>query len=883
MSSSNDSRTSSPNASRSPGEPLVVSFGAMCNSSETEAPAVAGLPAETERVEASARTLRNRRKKEEKRKARGAAADGQAMAEACEAAGAEAAREGTLLGSAAAPQSRAGRKVHAAARAALERLEEQRRLRAERLASEDERARAEEAERRSAEDEAAREEAARARRREKRLAQARRKADEVRLEAEALAAARRQQHLQLLEEAPRSGNRPVRRGGQAAPPLPLPQREGGGPNAGEEGAAVSPPPLRPGGRSGTADGGLGEDREEGPGGGAGAEVSTSCGSDSGSSGGDFPGYRAPIVCVMGHVDAGKTSLLDKLRRTNVQGKEVRGITQQIGATLIPPSAISEQAQRVTERFDLALPGLLVIDTPGHETFDNLRSRGASLCDIAIVVVNIKKGLEPQTVESLKLLREHQCPFVVALNQVDRLYGWEKRDFEGIREALKGQAQVEDEFDRLLRARVLELNELGLNCALYWDIGGEDRGSTVSLVPTSAATGQGVPDLVYLMASLTQDLLASKLELRDELECVVMEVRAGDKSDLGVTADVLLKNGTLREGDRIVLAGSSGPVVTTIKGLLTPQPLRDSRVKPKYTSHRSVSTSMGVKIFAAGLDTVVAGTTLRVVSGGDDLQQLKSEAQAELHGSLTGFERQDTGILVKASELGKLEALLRLLRARELPVLDAGVGEVQQRDVKRAAVMREKRRPECALVLAFDAQIGAAAQDQAKKDGVRIVASRGVYELEAALDELVEAFRQTARSDANKDVVFPVMLRTLSSCRKSPLVLGCEVTHGQLRLGTPLCVHSEDGAVAVGCVAGIQIDGQPVQVARRGDQVGVELEQNAEQDVIKYGKGQLLFRDTLLCSLLTEHSVATLTRHFRDEMLAEDWQLLEALKPVYRLR
>lgn len=850
----------------------MVSFGAMCNSSETEAPAVAGLPAETERVEASARTLRNRRKKE-KRKARGAAADGQAMAEACEAAGAEAAREGTLLGSAAAPQSRAGRKVHAAARAALERLEEQRRLRAERLASEDERAHAEEAERRNAEEEAAREEAARTRRREKRLAQARRRADQARLEAEALAAARRQQHLRLLEEAPRGGDRPARRGGQTAPPLPPPQRESGGPDAGEEG----------GGRSGAAGSGPEESREEGPGGGVGVETSASCGSDSGSScGGNLLGYRAPIVCVMGHVDAGKTSLLDKLRRTNVQGKEVRGITQQIGATLIPASSISEQAWKVNERFDLALPGLLVIDTPGHETFDNLRSRGASLCDIAIVVVNIKKGLEPQTVESLKLLQERQCPFIVALNQVDRLYGWEKRDFEGIREALKGQVQVEDEFDRLLQARVLELNELGLNCALYWDVEGEDRGSTVSLVPTSAATGQGVPDLVYLLATLAEEVLAPKLELRDELECAVMEVRAGDKSDLGVTADVLLKNGTLREGDRIVLAGSSGPVVTTIKRLLTPQPLRDSRAKPKYTSHRSVSTSMGVKIFAAGLDAVVAGTTLRVVGGEDDLQQLKSEAQAELHGILAGFERQDTGILVKASELGKLEALLRLLRARELPVLDAGVGEVQQRDVKRAAVMREKRRPECALVLAFDAQIGAAAQDQAKKDGVRIVASRGVYELEAAMDELVEAFRQTARSDANKDVVFPVMLRTLSSCRKSPLVLGCEVTHGQLRLGTPLCVHAEDGAVAVGRVAGIQIDGQPVQVARHGDQVGIELEQDAEQDVIKYGKGQLLYRDTLLCSLLTEHSVATLTRHFRDEMLAEDWQLLEALKPVYRL-
>merc|ERR1719262_1129170 len=179
-------------------------------------------------------------------------------------------------------------------------------------------------------------------------------------------------------------------------------------------------------------------------------------------------FRSPIICILGHVDTGKTKLLDKIRHTNVQEGEAGGITQQIGATYFPVHALEKQTKKVDKEFEIDTPGMLVIDTPGHESFNNLRDRGSSLCDIAILVIDIMHGLEQTTLEALNLLRKRKCPFIIALNKVDRLYDWKETPWGPFQQTLDNQQDyVQEEFQPRWKKTQTEMQIKGLNTELYY--------------------------------------------------------------------------------------------------------------------------------------------------------------------------------------------------------------------------------------------------------------------------------------------------------------------------------------------------------------------------------------------------------------------------------
>jgi translation initiation factor 5B len=209
--------------------------------------------------------------------------------------------------------------------------------------------------------------------------------------------------------------------------------------------------------------------------------------------------RSPVVCILGHVDVGKTKLLDKIRRTNVQEGEAGGITQQIGATFFPPESLNESVNRLNKRIDVEvkIPGLLIIDTPGHESFTNLRTRGSSLCDMAILVVDLMHGLEKQTLESIQLLKHRRTPFIVALNKVDRCFEWDHKEYRNIQDSLDVQQKhTYDEFRDRTNKAIVEFAEQGLNAQLYWE--NDDPKKVISLIPTSAHTGEGIPDMIGMI-------------------------------------------------------------------------------------------------------------------------------------------------------------------------------------------------------------------------------------------------------------------------------------------------------------------------------------------------------------------------------------------------
>ncbi|TYZ58991.1 hypothetical protein PybrP1_002143 [[Pythium] brassicae (nom. inval.)] len=587
--------------------------------------------------------------------------------------------------------------------------------------------------------------------------------------------------------------------------------------------------------------------------------------------------RSPICCIMGHVDTGKTKLLDNIRKTKVQDGEAGGITQQIGATFFPVEAIKQKTARLNEtmKLEYKLPGLLVIDTPGHESFTNLRSRGSSLCDIAILVVDIMHGLEPQTLESLRLLRQKKAPFVVALNKIDRCYGWKTMPDLPIQEALKHQNEhVIREFEDRAAKIMVEFSEQGLNSQLYWR--NKDLGRTVSLIPTSAISGEGVTDLLMMITRLTQERMAKSLAFVDILQCTVLEVKVIE--GLGTTVDTILVNGTLNEGDTIVVCTLDGPVVTSIRSILTPHPMKEIRIKGEYIHHQTMKAAMGVKLAAHGLEKAVAGTPIYVVGPDDDVEELKDSVMSDLTGILDSVKATKRGVLVQASTLGALEALLEFLRSCDppIPVSCVNLGPVHKKDVMRASVQLEHQK-EFATVLAFDVKVHSDATELAQELGVRVFTADIIYHLFDQFTAYMDNFREARREEFADVAVFPCVLKILPNCifnKKDPIILGVDVEEGILKVGTPLVVPTA-GGVLVGKVGSIEREHKEVDRAKKGASVAVRIDNESS---ITYGR-QFDHKHKLV-SRLTRASIDALKENFRNDLQKEDWQLVIRLKKVF---
>lgn len=454
--------------------------------------------------------------------------------------------------------------------------------------------------------------------------------------------------------------------------------------------------------------------------------------------------RAPIICVLGHVDTGKTKILDKLRHTHVQDGEAGGITQQIGATNVPLEAINEQTKMIKnfDRENVRIPGMLIIDTPGHESFSNLRNRGSSLCDIAILVVDIMHGLEPQTIESINILKSKKCPFIVALNKIDRLYDWKKSPDSDVAVTLKKQKKnTKDEFEERAKAIIVEFAQQGLNAALFYE--NKDPRTFVSLVPTSAHTGDGMGSLIYLLVELTQTMLSKRLAHCEELRAQVMEVKA--LPGMGTTIDVILINGRLKEGDTIIVPGVEGPIVTQIRGLLLPPPMKELRVKNQYEKHKEVEAAQGVKILGKDLEKTLAGLPLLVAYKDDEIPVLKDELIHELKQTLNAIKLEEKGVYVQASTLGSLEALLEFLKTSEVPYAGINIGPVHKKDVMKASVMLEHD-PQYAVILAFDVRIERDAQEMADSLGVRIFSAEIIYHLFDAFTKYRQDYKKQKQEE-----------------------------------------------------------------------------------------------------------------------------------------
>ncbi|KAG8865717.1 hypothetical protein FRC20_009560 [Serendipita sp. 405] len=588
--------------------------------------------------------------------------------------------------------------------------------------------------------------------------------------------------------------------------------------------------------------------------------------------------RSPICCILGHVDTGKTKLLDKIRQTNVQEGEAGGITQQIGATYFPVDAIRTKTAVVNKNgsFEFKIPGLLIIDTPGHESFTNLRSRGSSLCNIAILVVDIMHGLEPQTIESLNLLRNGSTPFIIALNKIDRIYGWNATPDNGAQDSLSKQTTAaQREFADRAQKAIIQIAEQGLNSELYWK--NTDPRRVVNIVPTSAITGEGVPDMIKLLVELTQTRMVNSLMYISTLECTVLEVKVVE--GLGTTIDVILSNGYLREGDKIVICGLSGPIVTQVRALLMPQPLRELRIKSAYVHNKEVKAANGVKIVAPDLDKAIAGSKLLVCGPDDDEDDLIEEVMKPLEDLLKRISKTQVGVHVQASTLGSLEALLSFLETSKIPVSGIQIGPVHQKDVKRAMTQLEKAQ-EMAVILCFDVPVDKEAEKLAEESGVKLFRADIIYHLFDKFTAYHKEITEAKRKDAAPQAVWPCRLKVIAVfAKRDPIIVGVDILEGTLRVGTPLCVvNAEKQIIKLGRITSLEINHKTMDIVKKsqaGGGVAVKIE-HAVYETPKMVGRHFTEADEVL-SLISRQSIDVLKETFRNDVTKEEWLLIKNLK------
>ncbi|NIM25229.1 MAG: translation initiation factor IF-2 [Nitrososphaeria archaeon] len=582
--------------------------------------------------------------------------------------------------------------------------------------------------------------------------------------------------------------------------------------------------------------------------------------------------RQPIVAVLGHVDSGKTSLLDRIRGTGVQGREAGGITQHIGASFLPTETIKETCgplYKKLEDSETKIPGLLVIDTPGHEVFTNLRARGGSAADIAILVVDVNRGFQPQTNESLKILQSRKVPFVVALNKCDQLSGWRKSETQFISQAIKEQDQsIQNDLDQKIYDVVGTLSILGYQSEAFYRV--KDFKSEVAIVPISARSGVGIPELLAVLIGLTQQYLQKRLNQEEkDPRGIVLEVN--DEVGLGQSANIILIDGSIKKTDSIVVAKRDSVIVTKPKAILLPKPLDEMRdPRDKFKPVDQVEAAAGLKIASPDLEDVLPGSTLYVASTDEDIKKYTNLIESEMKSVFVDTETN--GIILKCDTIGSLEAIMEMLRRSQVPVAKADIGPVNRRDIMESKAIKENDR-HLGVILAFNVKILPDAKEESDNNHIRIFEDKVIYSLIDNYNAWVE--EDTAHEE---DAIFaeftPItkftFLKGYAFRNNNPAVFGIRVDVGELRHKIPFMNKTGKN---IGRVHQLQHEGKTVSLAKAGQEVACSV-----QDVTI---GRQIFEEDVFYSFPPSHEAKQLLGKFGHKLSPEQTEILNEIVEIQR--
>ena len=579
------------------------------------------------------------------------------------------------------------------------------------------------------------------------------------------------------------------------------------------------------------------------------------------------------MAVLGHVDSGKTSILDNIRGTGVQGREAGGITQHIGASFLPTDTIKKITGPLYEKLnkgEATIPGLLVIDTPGHEIFTNLRARGGSAADIAILVVDVNRGFQLQTNESLKILESRKVPFVVALNKTDMVSGWKNTDTPYISQAIKQQDQfVQTTLDEKIYDVVTALSVLGYQSEAFFRV--KDFAKEVSIVPVSARSGVGIPELLAVLVGLAQQFLQKRLNQEEKsTRGIILEVN--DEVGLGPTANMILIDGHLKKEHNIIVAKRDSVVVTKLKAMLLPKPLDEMRdPRDKFKPINEVQAAAGIKIASPDLDGVLPGSTVYATDDATKADELKKSIESEMKAVFIKTETK--GVILKCDTIGSLEALIEMLRRQQIPISMADIGPVTRRDVMEAKAIKENNR-HLGVILSFNVKVTPEAETESENYHIRIFSDKVIYSLLDSYTQWVDEDSSNVENSMFAELT-PIgkftFLKGYIFRNSNPAVFGIRVDAGNLR--QKIAFMNKSGK-KIGTIHQLQDQGKTMESAKKGQEVACSVK--------NITVGRQIKEEDVFYTLPPPDDAKQYLKKFMNKLSSEELQILNEIVEIQRL-
>ena len=582
--------------------------------------------------------------------------------------------------------------------------------------------------------------------------------------------------------------------------------------------------------------------------------------------------RQPIICVLGHVDHGKTSLLDYIRNSKIIDKEAGGITQHIGATEVSKDYLKNIVKKFIPKDKLKIPGLLFIDTPGHKAFTTLRKRGGAICDIGILIVDMNEGFKPQTIEAIEILKSQKTPFIIAANKIDRVMNFNNFKDMGIIENIETQTkEVKYKIDELIYKIVGKVSEYGINSERFDRI--TDFTNTIGIVPISAKFGIGIVELISTLVGLTQKYMENKLLVKTEIGSGVI-IEEKEYTGLGKTFDLILYDGLIKKNDKILSINDKGEVISSyVKSILKPNELKEIRdLSTKFKCLDEVHSACGIKICAPNLVNVKAGMPVLTLRKNTPDEILESYYEKIQKNDIShSIELDEIGILIKADTLGGLEALYLILKEHKLNIRKAQVGVITKNDLIDSSIDKENDIKNL-VILNFSQKVSDEISFLAKEHNVKIISNDIIYKIVEDFIEFRKNCENLEKEKFTQEIEHPFKFKILENCifrKKNPAIIGIECIYGIVKPGKTII--NENGEV-LGTIKTLEDKGKKLEKISKGEDCAISIP--------NLSIGKLVDENSFVFSQIRENNFETLKEN-KDKLSDEEKKCMNEILKIKR--